>query len=553
MLAASLAASMLLAAAPVIADEPANPVAPPGTVITTVPPVEKTDEIRITYNGEEVETDVPPVIVDGRTLVPARAVFEAMGCEVSWEEDYQYVHVQKTSGDRHYHILLAIGSDIMEKHTTYIPGSDVGYTDDITLEVPAQLIGDRTMIPVRAVAEALDANVDWDDVTRTVIITDAPAQTAAPSETTGPAVESTSFEDKIQARMPSDKNYSVSPLSLKIALAMYANGADEAIQSEILDALDIDDLDEYNDSVRSLIEKYAAAEAEEKPDEYGSEPSVFKIADSIWINRDGEFIGKNAEFKDKFRSVITDYYNGEADSFTNKDGFKKINSWVSGATNDRIQSIFGEEEIPVTEVALINAIYMKAAWAHKFKKTATSKDIFTDRNGKETAIDFMHDQFSMKYYENGDIKIIELPYAGGGAKMYIANGAVTPSEAKAYMENAAVRTVNIAIPKWKTESSFDLVDTMKALGVEKAFDANVLNYGMLDNAESGIFINVLRQKTYIDVDENGTEAAAVTGVGAGGASMPAEIMEFKADKPFTYFIYDGDDNLMFMGEYAYAE
>ena len=114
------------------------------------------DEIKVTVDGEVLTFDQPPIIENGRTLVPLRAIFEAMGAEVGWDEESQTV--TSVMGD--IAISLQIGSD-----TLYRNG------EEITLDVPAQIVGGRTLVPARAVAESFGATVDWDDVTRTVIIT----------------------------------------------------------------------------------------------------------------------------------------------------------------------------------------------------------------------------------------------------------------------------------------------------------------------------------------------------------------------------------------------
>ena len=162
----------------------------------------KDDEIKITYNGEIIETDTPPVIVDDRTLVPARAVFEKMGCEVEWKDGSYTVPVVKDGGVVELEvnsqtvtvtkeisvksdmwtmawaiISIRIGSNELHKTVRGISSipeqsSDLMGGDTITLDVPAQIINDRTMIPVRAVAEAMDITVDWDGDTRTVILAD---------------------------------------------------------------------------------------------------------------------------------------------------------------------------------------------------------------------------------------------------------------------------------------------------------------------------------------------------------------------------------------------
>ena len=118
-------------------------------------------DVTVTINGNAVGFDQPPVIVDGRTLVPLRAIFEALGATVDWNGDTQTV----TSTRNNTTVLLTIGINTMAKNDK-----------NITLDVPAQLINDRTLVPVRAIAESFDCTVDWNGDTQTVIISDNAAQ-----------------------------------------------------------------------------------------------------------------------------------------------------------------------------------------------------------------------------------------------------------------------------------------------------------------------------------------------------------------------------------------
>lgn len=114
------------------------------------------NEISVTYNGQAIEFDQAPVIQDGRTLVPLRAIFETLGAEVYWNGDIQTVTAYRYDDV----ISLQIGSNILFKNDT-----------EIEIDVPAQIINDRTLVPVRAISEAFEYDVAWDDYTRTVIIT----------------------------------------------------------------------------------------------------------------------------------------------------------------------------------------------------------------------------------------------------------------------------------------------------------------------------------------------------------------------------------------------
>ena len=540
-------------------------------IMAIIPTSLAEDEIKITYNGEVIETDTPPVIIDGRTLVPARAVFERMGCEVEWVEELQLVRVEY--GDiKDYHyipailIAIEIESEIMEKANMTYSGELNAHLEYITLEVPAQIINDRTMIPVRAVSEAMDINVDWDGETRTVILADeseTPSETEKPAETEiapGPVVENPSFALKLKEQMPTDKNYMVSPFSIKIALAMTANGGAGAAKQEILDTLGIDNLNEFNEHVKKFIDGTNTAKKENvnteaaeaaNDNEYGIKGKrlpEFEIADSIWLNKDyyGEF-APDIAFAPAFTDIVEKYYCGTADIVGNDDAVETINSWISDKTRGKITNVINDYEFLAT---LVNTIYMKAQWTNQFNGAYTKKDTFTDRDGKETEIDFMHDNDYYEYYRDADTQMIRLPY-NGGFSMYVVLGDSANFEAE--RENMERKMVNLSLPKWKTESSFGLKDILENMGIKVAFRTGFED--MFVHEPEPVKIDDVIHKTYIDVDEEGTEAAAVTVVMmAGGSAMPPEPVEFKADEPFTYFICDdANGEILFMGEYAYAE
>lgn len=120
------------------------------------------DEIRVTLDGQEIVFDVPPQIIDERTLVPMRAIFEALRADVEWNGELQQI----IADTQNKHIEMFIGTDVMN-----ITKSGNTFMDTVKLDVPPQIIGERTLVPVRAVSESLDCKVDWDSVNRTVIIT----------------------------------------------------------------------------------------------------------------------------------------------------------------------------------------------------------------------------------------------------------------------------------------------------------------------------------------------------------------------------------------------
>lgn len=147
-------------------------------LIFALPFTARCDGITVTLDGNTLSFDVPPQIIDGRTLVPMRAIFEAIGTSVEWDGDTQTVTAYNSDQSI---IELKIGSYNIKKTVKYTE------TENITLDVPPQIIDGRTLVPVRAVAESLDAKVEWDGNTQTVIIESAKKSAAEPVQTTKPS------------------------------------------------------------------------------------------------------------------------------------------------------------------------------------------------------------------------------------------------------------------------------------------------------------------------------------------------------------------------------
>ena len=564
-------------------------------ILPVVPSALAEDKIKLTYNGEIIETDTPPVIVEERTLVPARAVFETMGMEVDWEESNRTVFVSNDSVS----IMIAIENDVMLKTTL-----ENGTVENIALEVPAQIMNERTMIPVRAVSEAMGITVDWDGDTRTVILmdestateeptqiptdlpTDTPQPAATPTsrpssggggggsssvrpkstpqpteavQTPGPVVENPSFAIKLKEKMPTDVNYMVSPFSIKIALAMLANGDSGETKNEILETLGIDDLDAFNVYIKTFIdemntakEKNAETEEKEAGNSYpgqqkGQRLPEFELADSIWLNKDKFAESSDIAFAPEFEEIVAEYYNGMAGIVGDDDAVDTINNWISEKTREKITDVLSSSSF---FAAVVNTIYMKAQWANQFSENLTKEDTFTDRDGNKTEIDFMNQIKNFDYYRDADTQMVRLPY-NGNFSMYVVLGDITNFEAERNVMEK--KKINLSLPKWETSSSFDLNETLEDMGIKAAFETGFDNMFM-NNLEASL--SSVIQKTYIKVDEEGTEATAATvGTMAGSPSGgdPEEIIEFKADKPFTYFICDDKNGeILFMGEYAYA-
>jgi len=338
--------------------------------------------------------------------------------------------------------------------------------------------------------------------------------------------------------MPTNENYMFSPLSIKMALAMAAVGADGETKEEILKTLNIENLNRFNELSAQLIQEYSE-----------NEKVTLNIANSLWLNTD--FVG-NVDFKDSFMTAIESYYKADSKTVNNKNAVEMINNWVRNKTNHKITELISNSEFLAY---IVNAIYFKGEWLKQFEERATQKSEFTNRNGKKTETDFMNMTGYFDYYENSNVRMIKLPYKDGKTSMYIALHEGKAADFDRYIEKMESRRVQISIPKFKTEFTIELTNILSQMGIQTAFNPDKAEFtNMFTDTQKKIFISNVIHKSYINVDEGGTEAAAVTGIGFDATSALTEPpIVFEANKPFTYFIRDDiSGEILFVGEYAYV-
>ena len=363
------------------------------------------------------------------------------------------------------------------------------------------------------------------------------------------------FADKLNAQMPKDENYMFSPLSIKMALALAANGAEGETRDEILAACDIDDLDAFNQYSRDMIDRYSQADI-----------LSLDIANSIWLNTDNT----DSKFAQGYKDTLAKYYDAEAAEVNNGNAVPTVNKWVSGRTRGKIPGIIDDSNFAA---ALVNAVYFKAHWQDEFSEYATEKEDFTGADGKTAQVDMMRRTAYMNYYSDGQTQIAELPYrnyenqADENGRLMSRTGYddidvsmyVIPGEDKSpeeLLNKAELDSTYVALsmPKFKTEFGINLNGALKAIGINRAFDNDAQFGPMFDRGD--FKIDKALHKTYINVDEEGTEAAAVTAImmKATGMREYPEPVEMKLDRPFTYVIKDNiSGEILFMGRFACAE
>lgn len=375
-----------------------------------------------------------------------------------------------------------------------------------------------------------------------------------------------SFADALVRELDAEGNWSVSPYSIRLCLAMLANGAKGETQQELLAALSIDDLDAFNQSVKELLETY---------DSYARIMSL-ETANSLWLNQSQ--LGGEGEFLPDYVRGMDEFFRAAVEEVTNADSVERVNAWVSEKTHGKIPTILTEDNREFV-TALVNAVYFKAAWENEFNEERTDKADFTNADGTTGTVDMMHQTDGFDYYATPGIEALEMPYKNYAVdnevgdnweyfrdadfSMYLIKADDT-LDVQNFLDNAEFTygDVNVSVPKFKVEYSAALDEALQALGVQTAYDPeNADLTAMLDPSSlpgQQHFLDTVLHKTYIAVDEKGTEAAAVTaamtGEGAAMPSRPEMVRTFTADSPFWFVIRDNaNGEILFTGRYETAK
>ncbi|MFD1032586.1 serpin family protein [Metaplanococcus flavidus] len=341
-----------------------------------------------------------------------------------------------------------------------------------------------------------------------------------------------------------DGNIFVSPTSLYMALAMVYNGAEGATKDEIAKVLEAEGLapEEMNKANASLVTKLAS----------DTEDIELNIANSIWAK-------EGYTFRESFTESSQDYYNARLETIdiTDPASADAINDWVSDATNERIDKM-AESPLPGNLVAmLLNAIYFNGAWQYPFPEDATVERPFHLEDGSTAQVPLMSLNEQLSYLETDNFQAVSLPYGEGEMNMHVFLPAETSSldEFKAsmneeewagWMAGFESNLGTVMLPKFELEYEVNLNDTLQELGMETAFSSADLS--KMFETSSGLLISEVKQKSFINVSEEGTEAAAVTSIGvdtSGPAEPPFELI---VDRPFFFAITDEETGvILFMG------
>jgi serpin B len=284
------------------------------------------------------------------------------------------------------------------------------------------------------------------------------------------------------------------------------------------------------------------------------------LANALWGQKDFGFL---PDFLD---ATKTNYGAGlhEVD-FKNRgeEARRTINAWVEKQTNNKIKDLLQREDIkPDVRLVLTNAIYFKSAWMVPFRKAATYKEPFHLRADRKIPVPMMHQVNYCGYLDGGTFQALSLPYKNDQLSMVVLlpkkvdglgefEKGLTAGKLKGLLEKMAGRDVNVTLPKFKITQRMQLATTLSAMGMPLPFDKEKADFSGISGSTDPLFIARVIHKAFVDVNEEGTEAAAATAVGIkkdAAGEKPPQPPVFRADHPFLFLIRDNrSGTILFMG------
>jgi len=348
-----------------------------------------------------------------------------------------------------------------------------------------------------------------------------------------------------------NKNTTVSPLSVSLALAMTYNGARGETKTEMEKAMKLSGLtsEQINNSHKALVEALQS----------GDPQVILEIANAIF-HRNGMTIEPD------FIKTDQDYYNAKVDALpvSLNEALKTVNGWVAQKTHDKIPTILDKVD-PRTAMIILNAIYFNGIWKTKFDKSGTKNLPFYLSDGTKKDVATMKLETSLEYVENELFSAVNLPYGNGQFQMSV----LLPNEGKTtknliselktenwrkWMKSFKTEHCVVTMPRFKFSWDMELNEVLKTMGMPKAFTPMADFSGICK--DGGLYIDKVIHKTYIDVNETGTEAAAVTAVVMvfSSSGEPDLRKYFTVNRPFLFAITEKTTGaILFIGEVTNPE
>ena len=340
-----------------------------------------------------------------------------------------------------------------------------------------------------------------------------------------------------------DKDYVISPLSMQFLLGMILDGAKGQTATEICNVLGYGagETAEVNQFCLNMMTQLPALDNQ----------TTLKIANAIIVDN-------GWPLKDTYKQDVAHYYDAEVSNMNFSDiagTTEKINKWCSNHTNGLIPKII-DEVYPGIVAYLLDAIYFKSPWKEKFDKNNTAEEPFKDEAGNTVLVPMMKMTWVFPYTKAAKFQAVQLPYGNGSFSMTVILPAGTIAETLAelkqiddwsqFLSNMRESEVELWLPRFETKFHIDLNDILSAMGMPSAFTGAADFSGM---SEAAPHLSFVQQDAVIKVDEEGSEAAAVSAAAMEKAMF--DLPRFHADRPFIYIISEtGTGAILFAGRYS---
>jgi serpin B len=376
-----------------------------------------------------------------------------------------------------------------------------------------------------------------------------PVETGSPADTATVVAGNTRFALDLYNRLrTAEGNLFLSPYSISAALAMTCAGARGTTEKQMAETL------HFMPDGQMLHPAFSSLQSQLKQEQEKGQVEL-SIANALWVEK-GFSLLKN------FTDLTGRYY----EASVNRVGFKneterarlQINAWVEDKTKNKIQELIKPGVLDsLTRLVLTNAIYFKGNWARRFKKDRTREEQFWMEPGTAVMVPMMNGQDDFGYLEDEMLQALELPYAGDSLSMIVllprsidGLGALEDTLAAdtltARLDAIRKREVRVSLPKFTMTSQFELAQTLGSMGMPEAFSGAADFSGMTGGRD--LFISAVVHKAFVDVNEEGTEAAAATGVAMRLTAAPVSPPVFRADHPFIFLIrHNPSGSILFLG------
>lgn len=344
----------------------------------------------------------------------------------------------------------------------------------------------------------------------------------------------------------SEGNIFISPTSLYTALLLAYNGAEGETKTAFSTMLQVAEWtdEEVNEAMSALLDSF----------DKDTDDIEISSGNSLWLVDD-------YNFKEGYEKAMVKYYNARIETIdqTDEASANKINTWVGDETNDKIDEIIAS---PLSEnfvALLVNVLYFNGKWQYEFDEANTEEAVFYTPDS-DVDVPFMSFEEDLAYLETDEMQAIQLPYGKGEMAMHVyvpKEGRdmadfvqrTLPDEWDSWQSEFKGETVALSLPKFTLEYELVLNDILQELGIEQAF-SNAADFSNMVEETSALIISEVKQKTYVDVNEAGTEAAVATSVlMEESALIWSEPLEMNVNRPFVFAITDTEtDAILFLGK-----